>query len=179
MNGRNLIPKSADNERFDELSQEIKSLESDRNSFVQTLWRNYPAYASAKYPLPVKLQQSSVEPDEYVIVFDLLGEGLGIKLLHGKKIVDAYFTQLDLRELESDVNRFRKPFEQVKLRQFDVGLAEALYAKLLARPMKMIPRGSPVSIIPDGFLALLPFDALVVQGEAHWEDGPWARILRE
>jgi CHAT domain-containing protein/Tfp pilus assembly protein PilF len=173
MNGRNLIPKSADKERFDELSQEIKTLESDRNSFVQMLWRNYPAYASAKYPLPVKLQQSSVAPDEYVIVFDLLGEGLGVKLLHGKTIADAYFTPLDIRELESDVTRFRKPFEQVKLRQFDVGLAEALYAKLLARPMKMIPRGSPVSIIPDGFLALLPFDALVVQGEVHWQDGPW------
>lgn len=34
MNGRNLIPKSADRERFSELSQEIKSLESDRNSFI-------------------------------------------------------------------------------------------------------------------------------------------------
>lgn len=173
MNGRNLIPKSVDRERFDELSQEIKSLESDRNSFVQMLWRNYPAYASAKYPLPVKLQQSSLAPDEYVIVFDLLGEGLGVKLLHGKKIVDAYFTQLDLRELENDVYRFRKPFEQVKLAQFDVGLAKALYEKLLARPMKLIHQGSPVSIIPDGFLALLPFDALVVKGEAHWQNGPW------
>lgn len=173
MNGRNLIPKSVDKERFDEISQEIKSLESDRNSFVQMLWRNYPAYASAKYPLPAKLQQSALGPDEYVILFDLLGEGLGVKLLHGKKIVEAYFTPLDVRELENDVYRFRKPFEQVKLRQFDVSLAKTLYAKLLAQPMRLIPQGSPVSIIPDGFLALLPFDALVVRGEAHWQDGQW------
>lgn len=137
------------------------------------LWRDYPAYASAKYPRPVKLQQSSVSPDEYVLVLDLLGEGLGVKLLHGKKVLDAYFTPLSLRDLENDVYRFRRPFEQVKLKQFDMELAEALYAKLLARPLKLVPRGSPVSIIPDGFLALLPFEALVVQGEAHWQNGPW------
>lgn len=173
MNGRNLIPKSADKDRFAELSAEIKSLESDRNSFVQKLWRDYPAYASAKYPRPVRLRQSSVSPDEYVLVLDLLGEGLGVKLLQGKKILDAYFTPLSLLDLENEVYRFRKAFEQVRLTQLDVGLGEELYAKLLARPMKQIPQGSPVTIIPDGFLALLPFEALIVRGEARWENGPW------
>ncbi|MBI5250337.1 MAG: CHAT domain-containing protein [Desulfomonile tiedjei] len=173
MEGRDLIPKSADKERFDEISSEIQSLDTDRNSFLQMLWTRYPAYASAKYPRPTSLHESAISPEEYIIVFDLLGEGLGVKLLKGKAILDAYFVELNLKELEEDVYRFRKSFEQVKLAQFDVKLAEALYAKLLARTFRQIPDGTPASIVPDGFLALLPFEALVAQGEANWQNGPW------
>lgn len=173
MNGRDLIPKSADKERFDEINSDIKSLETDRNSFLQMLWVKYPAYASAKYPLPVTLQKSAIGPDEYVIIFDLLDEGLGVTLAKGKQIVDAYFVQMDLKALEDDVYRFRKPFEKVQLERFDVNLAEELYAKLLARSFSQIPEGAPVSVIPESFLALLPFEALVAKGEAHWQNGPW------
>ncbi|HMK37310.1 MAG TPA: CHAT domain-containing protein [Desulfomonilaceae bacterium] len=173
MNGRDLIPKSADKERFEELGLEIKSLETDRNNFVRMLWTNYPAYASAKYPVPAALERSSLGPDEYVIVFDLLGEGLGVELLKGKRILESSFTPMDVRQLESDVHRFREPFEKVKLDQFDATLGKKLYERLLATPFKQVPQGAPVKIIPDGFLALLPFEALVAQGEAHWQIGQW------
>ncbi len=101
-----------------------------------------------------------------------MGEGLGVKLLKGRQIQDAYFVGLNVKELENDVYTFRNSFEKVKLAQFDVRLAEGLYARLLARPFTQIPKGNSVTIIPDGFLALLPFEALVVQGEAHWQKGP-------
>ncbi len=64
MNGRDLVPKSADKERFDEISTEISSLETDRNTFLQMLWSKYPAYASAKYPRPITLRESAISPDE-------------------------------------------------------------------------------------------------------------------
>ncbi len=172
MNGRDLVPKSADKERFDEISSEISSLETDRNTFLKMLWSKYPAYASAKYPRPITLRESAISPEEFVIVFDLVGEGLGVKLLKGKQIQDAYFVELNVKDLENDVYTFRNSFEKVKLAQFDVRLAEGLYSRLLARPFTQIPKGSSVTIIPDGFLALLPFEALVVQGEAHWQKGP-------
>jgi hypothetical protein len=59
----------------------------------------------------------------------------------------------------------------VQLNSFDPNLAMELYKKLLAGPLKKIPRNSTVQILPDGILALLPFEALVADGKAEWVKG--------
>ena len=168
-----IIPKAVDNARFTDLSNQIKRAESDNKTFVQTLWKNHKDYAAVKHPRPVKLEESAVGPNEYVIVFDALGDGIGVKLIKGKKVLDASFTEWKLNDLEADIWRFRKPFEEVQLKGFNPDLAAALYTKLLAGVLKQVPAGSPVTIIPDGFLALLPFEALVVEGRAEWKKGEW------
>ena len=168
-----IIPKGLDAERFAEISKQIKSLETERNSFIQGLWRDHKDYAAAKYPKPIKLEEASIGPDEYVIVYDLLGEGLGVKVIKGKKIVDSFFTEWNVRELEADVAKFRRSFEAADLEAFDPTRASTLYKKLLARPLEKIPAGSSITILPEGVLALLPFETLVVSGRAEWKKGQW------
>jgi len=170
---RNMLPKAVDYERFQDLTAEIKQLELDRNALVKMVWTNYPDYASARFLRPVTLDTAAIKPDQYVVMLDLLGEGMGVRVIKGRQIIDAYFVQFNVTDLEQDVAKFRKPFEQVRLRDFSPQLAETLYQKLLQKPLKRIPVGKTVTIIPDGFLALLPFEALVVSGTAQWAQGRW------
>ena len=170
---RNMLPKTVDYERFQDLSAEIKPLELERSALVKMAWTNYPDYASAKFLRPVTLDTAAIKPDQYVVVLDLLGEGVGVRVIKGRQIIEGYFVQLNVTDLEQDVAKFRKPFEQVRLRDFSPELAQSLYQKLLQKPLKRIPVGKTVTIIPDGFLALLPFEALVVSGTAQWAQGRW------
>jgi CHAT domain-containing protein len=65
---------------------------------------------------------------------------------------------------------FRRPFEQVSLRDFNPDLSSMLYKKLLSRVTMELPEGTPLIIIPDGVLAILPFEALVVRGKPTWTE---------
>ncbi|MBM4328820.1 MAG: CHAT domain-containing protein [Deltaproteobacteria bacterium] len=168
-----IVPKAVDNERYNDISRQVKTLESQKTAFVQSLWKDHREYASVKYPKPVKIEEAVLAPNEYVVVFDVLGEGLGVRVLQGKKIVDAFLTDWKLADLETDVAKFRKAFEAVQLREFDAELARGLYTRLLARALEKIPPGSSVSIIPDGMLALVPFEALVTRGSVEWKKGKW------
>ncbi len=140
------------------------------------LWKEYPQYAAVKYPRVVKLEDLDISPDAYTVIFDALGEGLGVKLLKGKEVVTAFYKTWDCNKLRQAVTAFRRPFETTKLGDFDPELARALYADLLATVLEKVPPGTPLTIIPDDVLAELPFEALVVKGNARWTDGRWGRF---
>ncbi|MEW6532995.1 MAG: CHAT domain-containing tetratricopeptide repeat protein [Thermodesulfobacteriota bacterium] len=168
-----IVSKSVDPERFSEISKQLSGLETAKKSFVQALWKDHEDYASVKYPKPVQLKDASLGVDEYAIVFDVLGEGLAVKLLKGKKILDAAFIEWQAPLLEADIAKFRNSFEEVDFRAFDPNLALSLYQKLLDKALRQVPAGSQVCIIPDGVLALLPFEALVTGGSVAWNQREW------
>ncbi|MBM3301768.1 MAG: CHAT domain-containing protein, partial [Deltaproteobacteria bacterium] len=97
----------------------------------------------------------------------------GVKLLKGKEVVAASLTELNAEELEGMVNRFRKPFDTAAFSDFDPKLARSLYEKLLEPVVNKVPSGAPIVVVPDGVMAMLPFEALVVKGEARWVEAPW------
>jgi tetratricopeptide (TPR) repeat protein len=158
-------------ERYETLSKEVKNAESDLKTFIEKLRKDSPGYAAVKYPRPVTLGESALHPDEYVVMFDVSNEGVGVKLIHGKKIAETHYKDWPLSDLENDVKHFREPFETKKLKDFDPELGHALYRKLMARVMMDVPKGKPIVIIPDGILAVLPFEALVTGGTATWTKG--------
>jgi CHAT domain-containing protein len=57
------------------------------------------------------------------------------------------------------------------LKKFDPELGQSLYKNLLSRVLTDVPKGAPLVIIPDGVLAVLPFEALVIGGKANWKEG--------
>ncbi len=73
---RNSISREKDRERYQKLETEIRSSEEELDSFVATLWEKYPAYAAVKYPRPVTLSQAAIGPEEHIVVFDVLGDGV-------------------------------------------------------------------------------------------------------
>jgi len=171
------VEKDKNPERYDNISKEVDKAESELNKLIAMLREKYPAYAAVKYPQPVTLKQSSVRPEEYVVMFDVSSEGVGVKLIKGKEILETAYKRWKLEDLEKDIRRFREPFELVAaekmaaLKKFDPELGESLYKNLLARVLLDVPKGTHLTIIPDGVLAVLPFEALVVGGKANWRDG--------
>ncbi len=172
---RDLIPRAQDKERYEELSREISQVQEGFRSFIRLLRKEHPDYAAIRYPQPVDLKGSRVRPGEYVVMLDVLGSGIGAKLLKGKKLAKATFIPMDNGELESKVRKFREPFERVVLADFDVNLAKELYTKILAPVISGVPEGTPVIIIPDAVLALVPFQALVTEGTVRWEEARWGQ----
>ncbi len=167
----NAVPRALDTQRYQEMVKEIKRENSKRKAFARTLCEKCPEYCSVKYPQPVRMRDSRINDAEYVLVFDVLGDAVGITLLHGKRVVRSHLTPWQTRELERQVQRLRKPFEQVRLTRFSPELAHTLYEKLLADALKSVPQGSSITIIPDGPLALVPFEALVAGGKPVWKQG--------
>lgn len=171
--------KQAD--RFQNLNSEIQSAQSDLNSFIEDLWSKYPPYAAVKYPRPVTLRESKLGSDEQIVVFDVSTEGVGVKLIKDKQITQTFYTDWKSEELERDVTNFRQPLEQLKLTEFDPDLGNALYKRLLSPVIDHLPAGVPLIIIPDGILATLPFEALVVDGNPTWKkiDTEWPDSLKD
>ena len=172
---RSCCSRKADPKRYDNLTRQIEAAEAELDAFIDMLWKDYISDAAVMYPRPVKLADLPLRDDWYVLVLDLLGDGVGIKLLKGKEVAEAVYTEWNNKDLEQTVLKFRDPFEQVKLGEFDPELGRMLYQRLLAPVLSKVPDGSPLVVIPDGVLAILPFEALVADGKAEWKEASWGK----
>ena len=150
------------------ISKSVREAKDQLNSFVDGLWKDYPAYAAVKYPRPPSIQASALRPDECAIIFDVSGEGVGVILVRDKAVSKAFYLDLKLSDLEQDVVKFREPFEKLRLKDYDPELAKSLYDMLLRPALADVPKGAPLTIIPDGILAMLPFEALATGGQSTW-----------
>lgn len=168
---RNAIQRDANLQQHDDLTREINKAESEQQLLIGRLRKDYPAYAAINYPRTVKLKESALRPEEYAVMFDLSEEEVNVKLIKGKRIVSQFSSNLPADQLVADVKRFRSGFESGGARQFDPQLAHAIYMNLLAPLLMQVPEGTPLVIIPDGILAVLPFEALVVSGKGTWKKG--------
>jgi len=165
------LPKDSEPRRYSDLTGQIKRAESEAKALSQKISWKYKDYAAVRYPKPVSLANALIRPDEYVVVFDLLGDGIGVRLLKGKKSVKSTYIDWKVEDLEREIREFRAPFERVQLDKFDVQKAANLYDRLLRDVLKDVPEGTPIIIIPDGMMALVPFEALVTGGSPTWRQG--------
>ncbi len=167
----NIVPKQSEANRYNDLSNQIKKAKSEANAFQRQIAAEYDRYASLRHPEPISIEESLIQPEEYVLIYDMLGDGVGVRLLRGKKVIKSSLLDMKDSELERQIKEFRKPLEAVELEQFDPNKAESLHRLLVADFLKDVPKGVSITIIPDGLLALLPFEALVTEGTARWKNG--------
>lgn len=158
-------------DKLNNLKKASKEAEDNLNAFVEKLRKQYPAYAAAKYPKPVSLKDAALKPGEYAVIYDVSGQGIAVRLCYDKKVIKSFFVQLKKQEIEKDISRFRDPIQKLKFKEFSLELAKSLYKLLFRDILAEVPKGSPLIIIPDGVLATLPFEALVVEGTPTWNKG--------
>lgn len=166
-----VVPKSSDSRRWGEMTNEIKRASDGLTKFVRTLCERHADYCAVVHPSPVNLEKADIGPDEHVLMFDLVDDGVAIRLLKGRKILKAALVDGNPEEIENAIRDFRTPFEKVQLTKFNADLAALLHKRLTALVTESVPAGAPVVIIPDGVLALLPFEALVTGGAVTWKTG--------
>jgi len=170
---RSLLPREKDSGRYDAISKEIRKSEEEIRQFSAMLEKQYPRYASVRRPHPVRLKEAAIRPDEYVVLFDVLDQGVGARVIKGKEIVYGSYRKWDSTKLQDAVKRFRSPLAEARLSGFEAALGKELYSGLLAGALEKIPAGAAITIVPDGILCLLPFEALVVEGKPVWKESQW------
>lgn len=158
-------------ERYANLSRDFERRSSRLDALIDTFRNKYPAYAASKYPKAFSLSESAFRPGEYVILFDVSCDGVAVNLLNEKRLVKSGFVDWNESELNEAVIKFRAPLETLGFTNFDHQLGQMIYDRLLRGVMDAIPKGAPVIIVPDGSLALLPFEALVTGGSVKWQKG--------
>ncbi len=173
--GLSLTPETKDRKRWRDISREIRNVEKDISKFEKKIKSSHELYASVRFPEPLTLSKADLEPDETILVFDVLEDGVAIRLLKGKKILFSEFREISSTELNKMIDSFRRPFERAQLDGFNADLSKKLFATLLQGAVKQVPEGASLIIVPDDSLAALPFDALVSDGDVKWRKTEWGR----
>jgi len=171
-----IVPKSLDERRYAELTSRIANAETQRKRFVKDLCQRYKDYCTARHPTPVTLEQADIRPEENILLFDTVTDGIAVRLLKGRKVVKASLVEWSTEDMDRTIRRFREPFDRVQLSKFPIQLAKSLYERLAAEVLETVPVGPPIVIIPDGALALLPFEALVTDGFPVWKSGKYGEF---
>ncbi|HAJ26847.1 MAG TPA: hypothetical protein DCG53_06310, partial [Syntrophus sp. (in: bacteria)] len=153
-----------DKERIASLKEERSGAEAELEAVKRNIRYENPRYASVKYPEPVtieELQRRILNQDEVILEYFIAETGVYCFVVTPDKSEIIRLTD----QVEADVNEWveflktHQPLSAVKRT-----LAERLYA-ILIKPVEGYLQGKTVVIVPDGVLARLPFESLLVPAE--------------
>jgi len=161
--------KQKDQARIEALEPQIAQLEEQFKEHVKMLRTKYPLFAAVKYPLPMDLAQTALKPDEWALEYDVTDAGVAVFLTKGTDLKKALFKAIDRKELDSLVRSFRSPvvagpegMTYARLVDFDFAAGKRLADVLLGDALSDLPPGTPVIVVPDDCLGVLPFEMLVL-----------------
>ena len=136
---------------------------------VDMLRKQYPLFAATKYPQPMALAQTDLKENEWVLAYHVTDPGIIIYLTRGKILIRGLFKPIPRKDVDELVRKFRQPMElgpddsiAEKLGKFDFSSGKELADLLLSDILADVPKNTPLIIIPDGSLGVLPFEMLVL-----------------
>ncbi len=149
------------------LEAEYPTLRAKMDSLIDRLRKDYPQYASIKYPQPVTLSQLALKKGEVIIEYEVTDPySIGLVISDGS-VIKAFKVDKTRAELESLVRKFRAPFQEgASMNEFSLNLAKDLTDLLIRPALPVLKKGEHLIIIPDESLSLLPFEALLFSAPA-------------
>jgi len=164
---------------IESLEPQIVDVEKKFHAHVDMLREKYPLFAATRYPQPMALTQTALNDDEWVLSYDVTDPGLIVYLTKGKSLVKAHFKKIPRKQIDDLVRSFRNPLElkpddsiPKKLEQFDFAAGKKLTDILLGDILPQIPENTPLIVVPDDSLGVLPFEMLVLNA------GGWVKSDR-
>lgn len=156
--------------KFDSLKKELKKVEEKLDNIKREIRIKNPLYASVRYPQPVtvsQLQKKVLRKNEVILEYfvsarDVYCFFIGTNNFMVKKL------EMPKNVLENKVKTFRERMENYQspdriIRKEMQQLACQLYESLVGPFVVSLNGNQTIIIIPDGILALLPFEALEVR----------------
>lgn len=151
------------------LSKRVNETRGERLDLAQQIRKECPEVASTLWPKIGRLSDSEVRDNEWVLAFEVTDRSLIKYLLKGKRILECQSVDISRENLLEEVNaflQFTRPSEPDNppehLNKFDLEVARGLSHILLGGVCKRVPAGEPIIVVPDEFLARIPFEALVL-----------------
>jgi CHAT domain-containing protein/tetratricopeptide (TPR) repeat protein len=156
----------------DELKEKTKAWEDafeKQKGFIEELGRRYPKYANLRYPKAYRLQELAIRDEETLIMYKV---GVGwtyawvLRKVAGRNEI-VKFTRLPVMNTGTVklVEKFLAPFQNVKYEQFASNTSTELFKVILQPVLEGVTLSKRLVIVPDGILAIVPFEALVTQGD--------------
>jgi hypothetical protein len=152
------------------LEPQVKEAKQRLAAHIDALRKQYPLYAATRYPQPMDLDKTALQDNEWVLAYHVTDPGLIVYVTKGKQIVKAIFKPVQRKEIDSLVRKFREPLEMnpkdgpqrfiEKLKKFDFSAGKQLTDVLLGDVLSVLPKDTPIIVVPDGSLGVLPFEAL-------------------
>jgi len=130
-------------------------------ALVEQLRRTHEPYAALRYPEPVIPSEIPLRSGETLLTFTVMKEQVVTWLLQAGRPLHVYRSPLSTDQLRKAIGTLRASLIAApagRPPEFARGASELLYQALLSEPLKMVPRGSSLLIVPDGFLATVPFE---------------------
>lgn len=166
-------------ERYEEalLQSEYTKARSFLESLAGPLDPNVRRSVGLDFMKPTPLKDSALQEDEWVLAYNVTETGLFIHLLHGKalEIPTQFNDQWGREKLKEEVKNFRAPLDAVAatgyrneqfaaMHNFDFESGKTLADILVpSEIMGRLKEANHVTIVPDEFLGLLPFEMLVLK----------------
>jgi len=136
----------------------IKAAEMDSQEWVK--WR---------YPQMSKGRQYNPAADQAVVVFVMTADQVISVLINDANVPEVYIHPVSRGELKQKITQYVRPFQRdtetgrMNIQEFSPELSNALYCDLFGPIESKIKPIKNLLIIPDGFLAYLPFETLVTK----------------
>lgn len=144
------------------LYQRKQQLTKELDGLVAELRKDYPLYAAINYPVPTFAKDLPLRSNEVLVEFGMSSDAVFTFVLRKGSAVAIVKNEISPDALSAKVRNFIEPLISQR-NEFSRGSAAELYNLLLAGALGNIKDSEKLTIVPDGILGLLPFEALVVK----------------
>ncbi len=151
------------------LSNDITDAEFEYEVALEKIRNDHPGWSRFIYPTTLSLEQVQDLSDEKTAILEyaFLNDGLAAMLVTKN---DVFYHQLTLgksfkEDFTSQINAFRDSIITLSSIQVLKNTSASIYSTLLEPFEDKLSEISNLVIVPDGPIALLPFDALFYNGE--------------
>jgi hypothetical protein len=149
------------------LKSRLSELERQWSRYLTRLRARHPRFAAARYPEPLELADAGLKDGGRLLAYDVTDTHLLVYLVDGKAVVRARAVKRSRKSCRDLIERFlgsvtgqQSQEEGHAARGYDLAGARKLTTVLLEDILPLLPPGEPLTIIPDEYVALLPFGML-------------------
>ena len=153
-------------EAYKNIERRIREKKEKQGKIISRIRKDYPEYASIKYPQPLKASEIPLKKNEYLVEYEVTDNAAFVWLMHEGRIIKSITIPINRKELAGLVKKYRTYFQVSRksdLAQFDPKTGHKLYTLLMKDILGSVPKESHIVIVPDEILGVLPFEALVSQ----------------
>jgi tetratricopeptide (TPR) repeat protein len=147
------------------LRERKQRLTRDLHALITRLRQEHPRYAALHYPHPIPPEALPLKEQEVLLEYALGEEATYLFRVRHGGVDKVWRLPVGRAELERQVRAFLLPLQQgggSGMAAFSPQQGQRLYGLLLAEALQEVTPGTPLVIVPDGILGLLPFETLVI-----------------
>ena len=142
---------------------EYPALRAKMDDLIDRLRKEYPQYASIKYPQPVRLSQLALKKGEVIIEYEVTDPYTIGLIIRDGNVIKAFKVDKTRTELERMIMKYRAPFQEgSNMNEFSLNVTRDLTNLLMGPALPFLKKGEHLIIIPDKSLSLLPFESLLL-----------------